>query len=66
MNENQYYAETIRVARNKARLTQAELAAALGVSLKTVWTWESGRAKPQLRHQRRLAELLAEFRLVGK
>ena len=44
--------------RRRRLLTQAELAAQVGVTTKTVQTWESGQAQPRLRHVRRLAEVL--------
>ena len=47
--------------RQRARLTQEELAQRLGVSFSTVNAWESGRSRPQPRHRRRLEELSFEL-----
>jgi transcriptional regulator with XRE-family HTH domain len=44
--------------RRRRLLTQKELAAQVGVTHQTVQSWESGRARPRLRHIRRLAEVL--------
>ncbi|WP_260923736.1 helix-turn-helix domain-containing protein [Novosphingobium sp. 9] len=40
------FAERLYRLRKARGLTQAQLAAALGVSKPTVWAWEQGRAKP--------------------
>ena len=45
----------IREARMKAGLTQAEVAKLLGVSPHSVWSWESGRLKPNHGHLVELA-----------
>ena len=45
----------IREARRGAGLTQGALAARLGVTRQTVWSWEAGRARPTRRHRRGLA-----------
>lgn len=42
-----YKAENIRSLRNKLNLSQLIFAEAIGVSIKTVEAWESGRNKPQ-------------------
>lgn len=47
----------IRAARRGAALTQAELAAALGVEPITVSRWERGVTSPSLPRLRRIAEL---------
>jgi transcriptional regulator with XRE-family HTH domain len=39
--------EGIRYYRNKFGLTQTELASKIGVSLDTVWRWESGKREPR-------------------
>ena len=48
-------AARIREARRGAGLTQRALAARLGVTRQTVWSWEAGRARPTRRHRRGLA-----------
>ncbi len=48
-------AALIREARRGAGLTQGALAARLGVTRQTVWSWEAGRARPTRRHRRGLA-----------
>ena len=48
-------AARIREARRGAGLSQAALAALVGVTRKTVWSWEAGRARPIRRHRRGLA-----------
>ncbi len=45
MNKRQI--ETIR---NKLGLSQRQFAEKLGVSQKTVWSWESGRSEPSGEH----------------
>jgi DNA-binding transcriptional regulator YiaG len=47
----------IREQRRELALTQTEFADAIGVTLRTVQTWESGRVEIRLRHLRRLAVL---------
>lgn len=42
-------AEEIRAGRERRRLTQAELAAEIGVSLRTVGSWENGESVPRNR-----------------
>jgi putative transcriptional regulator len=41
-----YKAKTIRAIRNKLNLSQSLFAEALGVSIKTVEAWESGKHRP--------------------
>ncbi len=43
----EYNAENIRSIRNSLNLSQLIFAEAIGVSIKTVEAWESGRNKPQ-------------------
>jgi transcriptional regulator with XRE-family HTH domain len=51
-------AATLRSLRVAAHLTQAEVASAVGVTVSQVSRWETpGGPVPQLRYQRRLAEL---------
>lgn len=47
----------IREARQRANLSQREMAALLGVSERTLQGWEYG-VIPQPRHRRRLAEFM--------
>ena len=53
----QWSGERTRQLRKRCRLTQAEVAAALGVQRSTVITWEQGE-HPQLRYAAGLADLL--------
>jgi ribosome-binding protein aMBF1 (putative translation factor) len=46
------FARTLRAARQAVPLSQAELAAELGVSLRTISLWEAGEALPQPKHRR--------------
>ena len=48
-----------RIARESARLSAGELAAALGVSRQSVHSWESGRAVPSAAHALAYARALA-------
>jgi DNA-binding transcriptional regulator YiaG len=52
-------AETIKVARERANLSQVEFAALLGVSPRTVQYWEAGNL-PQPKHRRAIAAFLDE------
>ena len=47
--------DRIREARTKLGLTQKELAAQVGVTSQTVWSWEAGRVKPKHEHLEELA-----------
>ena len=51
-------AENILASRMGARLTQEQLAEAVGVSRQTVAKWESGETSPDLEHAAALAEAL--------
>jgi DNA-binding transcriptional regulator YiaG len=50
-------AATIRLAREAANLSQAELATLLGVSTRAVQYWEAGKV-PRPKHRRALATFL--------
>ena len=50
--------ESLATLRRRRFLTQTELAKKVGVSLKTVQSWEGGRSQPRLRHIPPLAEVL--------
>jgi DNA-binding transcriptional regulator YiaG len=49
----------IKDARSKKKMTQAELAAALGVTVTTVARWETGKCEPSPLAEQRLREVLA-------
>jgi transcriptional regulator with XRE-family HTH domain len=51
-------AATLKRLRERRGLTQAELAAAIGVHRVTVATWETGRFRPSVDMLPRLAKLL--------
>ncbi len=53
----QYKSEEIKNLRNSLKLSQALFAGLLGVSVKTVEAWESGRNKPEGPAQRMLEML---------
>lgn len=48
----------IRDARRRKGWTQGDLAARLGVSMRTVSRWESGASAPRFKERERLTELL--------
>jgi transcriptional regulator with XRE-family HTH domain len=48
----------MKARRERLRLRQADVASALGVDRSTVASWETGRASPEARLIRPLAELL--------
>lgn len=50
---------TIRQLRTAARLTQRQLAAAIGASHMSVYHWESGRNEPSARQLKALARVFA-------
>lgn len=50
--------DQIRAARDAADLTQAELAAILGCSVRSLQGWEAGRIRPQARRRRLLTAFL--------
>ena len=49
--------ENIRSARKASRMTQAELAKRVGVSLRTIQQYESGLRRPRVGHLKRLADI---------
>jgi transcriptional regulator with XRE-family HTH domain len=55
-----------REVRERARLSQAEVAEAVGVTQPTVAGWESGRRKPHGDRAARYADLLARLEQAGK
>lgn len=54
----QTLAKRIRDKRDRANLTQKELADELGVSIRTLQGWEAGTVVPRARHRRVLSEFL--------
>ncbi len=48
----------LRALRMRRLLTQQELAERVGVRYQTVWTWETGTARPRAAHMRKLCEVL--------
>jgi DNA-binding transcriptional regulator YiaG len=50
----------IRKIRESAYMTQAEFSKAIGVSCVAVVKWESGKANPSLRHQKRILDFAKE------
>lgn len=51
--------QTLRAARQNARMTQQELADGLGIALRTVGNWERGGAVPR-KHWKQIVELLPQ------
>jgi HTH-type transcriptional regulator / antitoxin HipB len=58
MSEQDYLSEAIRAARRRAGLSQAELAAALGVRQSSVSQWERGSTRPSTDHLLALTSVL--------
>jgi putative transcriptional regulator len=61
-----FHGDKIRALRKRLQLSQALFAAALGVSIKTVEAWESGRNKPSGSAQRILELLDRENHFLEK
>lgn len=61
MTETQPAAAALRDARHNANLTQSELAARFGVSLRSVQNWENG-VTPHPRHRRLIADFVRAAR----
>ena len=51
----------IRELREKASLTQMQLAARLGVSMMTIRIWENGAGKPNPKNYKKLVKLFKIF-----
>ena len=49
---------TLKDLRERAMLSQGELAKAMDVSHQTVYLWESGQRQPKAEHRRRLVDVL--------
>lgn len=54
-----------KAIRKAAGVTQAEIAAELGVDPLTVYRWESGRRRPRGRHAEAYSSLLTQLREVS-
>ena len=54
--------EEIRVLREKAGISQADMARSVGVTPNTAWRWEAGLSNPRLKTYLRLLELLKPHR----
>jgi DNA-binding transcriptional regulator YiaG len=52
--------ERVRL-RKAAKLTQRQVAAALGVRVETIWTWEKGRTEPRPPRRAAYAHLLQQI-----
>ena len=48
---------TLKDWRERALLSQSELAHAAGVNRQTAYSWESGRKRPKPEHRRKLVEI---------
>lgn len=56
IKKNETYADFIKRVRAKAKYTQQELAAELGVERTTIYYWEIERRTPSLKSQRKIDE----------
>ena len=56
--EHKKFCDCLKIWRKKAKLTQRELAKALGVQFQTVWRWEHGEREPSLDILKKLCEIL--------
>lgn len=54
------YAEIIKKRREAANLSQSALAKLLGVTVRTVSSWETGENEPQAKTRRRIEEVLTQ------
>lgn len=48
---------SLSAARVNAKLTQKELAEAVGVGEKTVWNWENGVSTPDINQARKISQI---------
>lgn len=60
MRTDKYTGKGLKRQRERALLTQPELAEKIGVSVTTVWNWETGKKPPSLRHLRALKEFFEQ------
>lgn len=56
----------LKEARAKAKMTQQDVAVALGISVSAVVRWESGKCLPRRRDREALARVLGDESLVAK
>ena len=56
--EHKRFCDCLKIWREKAGLTQRELAKALDVQFQTVWRWEHGEREPSLDILKKLCEIL--------
>lgn len=59
ISEHQGFSEHLRIFREKAGLTQLELANVVGVQTQTVWRWEHGEREPSINVIKKLCEVLS-------
>lgn len=55
------FPEHLRATRRRLQYTQQELAAALGVTMQSVWNWENGHREPWPTNRARLTARLNEL-----
>ncbi len=58
INGHQGFSNYLKMFREKAGLTQLELANAMGVQTQTVWRWEHGEREPSISLIKKLCEIL--------
>ena len=58
MNEENWFGTRLKTLRERAGLTQEQLAERMDVSGQSVWDWENGRKRPGLGRVPRLSEVL--------
>jgi putative transcriptional regulator len=60
------YIKLIKKLREKAFLSQTELAQILGVSFTTVNRWETGKFNPTIKAKKKLNELFIKYNITGE
>ena len=58
MQGQESFSNSLKIFREKAKLTQSELAKRIGVQTQTVWRWEHGEREPSLVVVKQLSEVL--------
>lgn len=53
--------KNLKKLREKARLTQTELGARVGVATKTIWCWEKGKNIPHRERLKKLDRILSQL-----